>query len=549
MRRFERYRERAVRTGRADDLTGALAALSAEELRTFVSESFERLDEGRRADLEDLLLHHAARSASGWKPAAPPVAFVEEAGSFAAAACRVGQAEPWEVDDYLRQAIKASLAGDHGSARAVFEAVLVPISNGDIFLGQDEMIDEVLSVDLHECVRRLVAAVYVTTPLAERPRATLEAIGAFGEISYLRDPVEEITAVLGPDGPDLEAFLPLWISHLEQETKQGSDWESDRERWLRIAVGRREGVAGLARMARTMKRHEAARAWCDALVAGGDWSGALDAYEECAGFVEPAYARGDLLDGAALAAQVLGRKDLTEKLEAAWLDTPSLLRVSRWMLSGAPSNAVVRKRAARALDAGPAKAARIIGFLDLLAGKVSAAVQLLAKAPGLGWSRSDHPGHVLFPAFAWLLGGAPAGSVRGQLCLAIHEPLRSELDFAHVFGDAEGRAVQELPSPTIVDVLQRAEVMPRLTREDRKVMLAAMRTAATRRTDGVLGEKRRRHYEHAAMLVACCVELEDGSGKATGASHWVEALRARTSRFHAFQGELRSAVARARSAG
>jgi hypothetical protein len=536
-----------MRPGRAENLTEPLAALSAAELRRFVSDALERLDDGPRADLEDLLLQRAARSDSGWKPAPPSAGFVEEAQAFAAAARRVGQAEPSEVDDFLRRAITASLAGDHASARAAFEVLLEPIDNGDIFLGQDEMVDEVLSVDLHECLRRFVTAAYVTTPIADRPEAVLKAIDAANGLSYLRDPIEEIAGTLGGSVPDVEAFLPLWIARLEGEAESGSDWESDHERWLRAAVGRRDGVAGLARMARTTKRPEAARAWCDALVAAGDWSKALSAYEECTALIERDHSRGDFLDGAALAAQALGRKDLVEKLEAAWLGAPSLLRLLRWLLAGESSAPTLRKRAAAALDGSPTTAPRTVGFLNLLVGNVSAAARLLTKAAGLGWSQGDHPGHVLFPAFAWLLGGAPSGSVRQELARTLHIPLREEFDFeAAIDGDLRAPSAPKLPCPMIIDALERADVRARLSRDDRKVMLDAMKTAAARRTDGVLGEKRRPHYGHAAMLVACCVELEDGSGKATATSPWAEALRARTSRFPAFQQELRAALGKAR---
>ena len=539
-----------MRPGSAENLTAALEAMNSEELRAFVVDALARLDGGPRGDLEDTLLKRAAQGRSGWKPAPPSAALVEQAKHFATAAKRVGQGDPAEVDDYLRQAITASLAGDHAAARAVFDALLEPIGNADIDLGQDETVDEVLSVDLQECVRCYVAAVYATTPIAERADAMLHAIEAAHGFSYMRDPIEELTTALGETPPDLNAFLPMWIERLEHDAKPASDWESDHERWLRAAVGRRDGVAGLERIARSTKRAEAARAWCDALVAAGDWSKALSAYEASAALVERDYSRGDFLDGAALAAQVLGRKDLPKKLEAAWLGAPSLLRLLRWVLAGEPSTTTTRKRAATAFAASPTKAPRIIGVLHILMGEVEPAAQLLAKAPGLGWSSGEHAGHVLFPAFAWLLGGAPAGSVREGLALALHRPLRGEFEYeADLVSEAKAGEASALSSPTVVEALQRSDVMARLSRDDRTAMLKAMKAAAVHRTDGVLGEKRRRHYGHAATLIACCVELEDGSGKANATSTWAEGLRARTSRFPAFQEELRAALAQARRGG
>lgn len=539
--RHERYRGRAVRREHADGLPEALEAMSAEELRAFIVDALKRLDDGPRADLEDVLLRHAARSRSGWKPAAPASALVEEVEAFVEAARRVGKADPSDVDRYLRQGITASLAGDHATARAILAALLAPITDGEIDLGQRELVDEILSVELHECAVRYVTAVYVTTPPAERAGAVLEAVERVRELSHLNDPIEAISDTLSSPPPDLEDFLPVWIERLEREPPSASAWESDHERWLRTAVGRRDGVAGLERIARASKRAEAVRAWCGALVAEGDWARALEAYEDAATFVTSDYARGDCLDRAALAAQVLGRRGVPKKLAAAWLGAPSLLRLARWLFAGEPSTSALRRRAATALATSPTKAPRILALLHVLLGEIEPAAKLLSEAPGLGWSRSDHPGHILFPGFSWLLGGSPTGSVREGLAQPLNQPL-DDREPGLIPSVTEGDGGPRLPQPSVLDLMRRADVMARLTRGDRIAMLTAMKAAAVRRTDGVLAEKRRRHYGHAAALIACCVELEDGSGAPGATSRWADELRAKTSRFPAFQGELRAAL-------
>ncbi|WP_147444641.1 hypothetical protein [Corallococcus sp. CA053C] len=472
---------------------------------------------------------------------------VDDVERFAAAAQRAGWADPSEVDDCLRQGITASLAGDHASACAIFRALLIPMSDGDIDLGQDEMAEEVLSVDLHDCATRYLAAVYMTTPVEGRADALVAAIDEAYGLSYFRDPVEELQAALGGTLPDMEAFLPAWIARLEQDAKPVSQWESQKERWLRAAIGRRDGVAGLERIARTTRHPEAVQAWCDAVKAAGDGAKTLRAYETSAALVTSEGWRGGFLDGAALAAQVLGRKDAHTKLKAAWLGEPSLTRLLRWLFAGEPTSATLRKRAASALKASPTKAPRLVGFLNVLVGDIESAAQRLARAPGLGWSSSDHPGHLLFPVFAWLLGGAPTGSVRAELARVLLQPRDSEDGTGFAFLGEIGTkqdAGPRLSTPSVIDALQRAEVTRRLTAQERGVALTAMKAAATKRTDGVLGEKRRRYYGHAAALVACCVELEDGTGRASGTSPWAEALRARTSRFPAFQEALRAPLAR-----
>ncbi|WP_147443550.1 hypothetical protein [Corallococcus sicarius] len=551
MRRSDRYRGHAVRAGRGKSLHDALSTLPAEALRAVIAEALEWQGEGPRGKLEEALLRRVAAAGAGEGSAGPPSARVVDVERFAAAAQRVGCADPSEVDDALQQGIRASRAGDHATACAIFRALLLPVANADIDLGQDELVEEVLSVDLQDCTIRYLAAVYMTTPVAARADAIAAAIDEVPGLAYFSDPVEELQAALGGTLPDRDAFLSAWISRLERDAKPASLWESEKERWLRAAIGRRDGIAGLERVARTTKHPQAAQAWCDAVKAAGDVSKLLRAYEASAALVTSRVWRGNFLDGAALAAQLLGRKDANKKLEAAWLGAPSVARLLRWLLAGEPTSVTIRKRAASALKASPTKAPRLVGFLHVLVGDIDSAAQQLARAPGLGWSSGDHPGHLLFPVFAWMLGGAPRGSVRAELAQVLQQPLDLEDDAGFALLDEVGTeqdAGPRLSTPSVIDALQRAEVVRHLTVQERAVALTAMKAAATKRTDGVLGQKRRRHYGHAAALVACCVELEDGTGRASSASPWAGALRARTARFPAFEKALRASLAQARRA-
>jgi hypothetical protein len=152
---------------------------------------------------------------------------------------------------------------------------------------------------------------------------------------------------------------------------------------------------------------------------------------------------------------------------------------------------------------------------------------------------------VIFPAFAWLLAGAPSGSVREELARTLYIPLRGLFNFESTIGcNALPPSVPTLPAPRIVDVLQRAEVGAQLSRDDRKLMLDTLKASAIQHTDAVLDAKRRRHYQHAALLVACCAELEDTPNKTTASSDWTEDLRTRTARFPAFRRELDAALSR-----
>ena len=125
--------------------------------------------------------------------------------------------------------------------------------------------------------------------------------------------------------------------------------------------------------------------------------------------------RGEFLDGAALAAQQLGRRDAASRLEAAWLGAPSLVRLLRWLGTSGPTAATLVRRARKAIEHCPATAARQLGLLHLLTGDVHAAAKILAKAAGLGWSSEDHPGHVLFPACAGLLAEGTKATLSPEL--------------------------------------------------------------------------------------------------------------------------------------
>jgi hypothetical protein len=104
----------------------ALEAMTAPELRAFVRGVLDELDPDARTTIGDALVARAVKGRAGWRPHAPSQRIVDDARSFADAARVVGNADPADVSAHLRLGSKAFLAGDHASARAVFEALLPP---------------------------------------------------------------------------------------------------------------------------------------------------------------------------------------------------------------------------------------------------------------------------------------------------------------------------------------------------------------------------------------------------------------------------------------
>ncbi len=531
---------RSLRLQHDPDLDSALDAMTTEELRSFVRDALERLDDEPRNALVDSLIARAAMGSSGWRPSCPSRRIVDEVKRFAEAARRVGYAEPEEVDDYLRQGARAFLAGEYVTARGIFEALLPPIADGEIDLGQHEMVDEVLTVNEHDCAAQYVVAVYVTTPLEDRAEALCEAIDAVHGVASFWEPLEQMERVATSPPPELDAFLPRWVKHLERQPSSESEWDRDRDCWLREAVLRLEGVTGLERIARTTKKPEALRVWCEALVERGDWAGALRAYDDATKLVGKSHWRGDFLDGAALAAQELGRRDTTKRLAAAWLGAPSLVRLLRWLGAGSPTAGTLVKRAKEATKRCPAKAGRQLGLLHVLTGHVHAAGKLLAKAPGLGWSNEDHPGHVLFPGFAGLLAEGTRAKLSADLFTGLQETARDPLDMDWDNGD---EPKPKFGTPSIAELVAKVRPAASIDSKGREVMLEAMRAAATKRVEEILGNKRRRHYGHAATRVACCLELAPAVERPKAVAEWVDKVRKEYSRFYAFQKELKRALA------
>ena len=495
-----RPRHRRHRLAAEDpEIDRALEAMSAPELRAAVRAVLDGLDESVKTSVVDTLIARATKTTSGWRPTRPSERIVEEARSFAEAARHIGHADPYDVTEHLRRGTRAFLAGDHASARAVFEAILPPIAGVDIHLGQHELVEEVLGVDARVCVAQYAASVYTTTPLHNRADAIIRAIEHVEGVGTLSSPIKEMEDVSAGTLPDLRAFLPLWAKRLQRFRPSKDAWETEQERWLREAVFRLDGVNGLERIARKTKRSQAGLAWYEALADQGDWTAALKACDVAARMVRQSHWRGELLDGAALAAQELGRSDLSRRLEAAWRAAPTLSRLLRWLAADDRGQAPIRTRATKALAHCPKTAARQTGLLRVLLGDVTGAAAVLAKSPGLGWSNPDHPGHTVFPLLAMLLSDGTIGdALVTELEATGRDPLES-------FAVADEGHKPRLRTPSLVALIQSVRPSIALTDPDRDAAIDAMRTAAAKRTEGILANSRRQHYGHAAQLVAACV--------------------------------------------
>lgn len=518
-------------------INSALAALDADGLRAIVREILPRLDDAARTRLVNALIDRASRGVSGWAPPAPSAKLVSDAQAFAAAAIERGHADAGEVDDFLRHGKHAFLGKDHAAAYAIFRALLLPVGQGEIDLGQHEMLDEVLGVDVAECAAQYVVSVYLTTAPAKRAQAVLAAMDDARDVGHFWNPLREMDRVAVEPLPGFSEFLPQWRTLVEARAsnERKHDWETDSNRWLSEVVQRLEGTDGLARLARKTKRTHDLRAWCRAVVEARDWTAALAACEEAATLASDVTGAGaEFLDDAALAAQELGRPDQPDWFRRAWGAGPTLVRLCRW-LGSATSKAALKDRATRALKDCPKDAHRQRALLYALLGDLESAADLLATAPGLGWSRDEHPGHIVF----WLLVRSLAVD-HASLPLDPPSLVAADADLA-AFDDTDdpderspASVRPRLAPPDLGALVELADVKRPKSAATRTALSTALRKAAEKRVAGVTQEKRRRYYGHAARLVAACLVVDPTPETAA----WVAGVRATYRRFHALQNEF-----------
>jgi len=143
----------------------------------------------------DRLIERAARSGAGWAPPGPPAETVSSIVSFAKAAERTGYADPRQVDEYLREGISAFLRRDYVAAFDVFRCLLVPIGDGEIDLGQDELVEEVLSVDPAACAAMHVVAAYMSAEPIHRADTVSSAIDDVRGFGHFWAPLREMEGV------------------------------------------------------------------------------------------------------------------------------------------------------------------------------------------------------------------------------------------------------------------------------------------------------------------------------------------------------------------
>jgi len=113
-------------------------------------------------------------------------------------------------------------------------------------------------------------------------------------------------------------------------------------------------------------------------------------------------------------------------------------------------------------------------------------------------------------------------------------------DPLEILSPDNGDEKPRLGTPSIAALIRDVSSSMTLADGDRNAMIDAVRIAAEKRVEGILGHSRR-HYGHAAMLTGQCVALAP-TERAKDFAAWIAGLQQTHKRRHAFRQELKRAM-------
>ena len=468
---------------------------------------------------------------------------------------------------------QAEAAFDYGDlelARAAYQKLFEIVGQEDDY-GRSVSMADLEGVDGDEATSRYLRAVYETTPLKRRPKALFEQmcgvrVGVGGHRPTLNDVIEISPKPL----PDQERFIEDWIAYLR--TQEGGQADA----WLREAIRRSRGTAGLEELARAegKKRPRAYLDWLAALENEDKHQEALAAAQEALKKLhEKLPVRAAIADH--LCAAAIQLKD-TDALRAgrweAFVVKPTLARLlDLWEATPAKERAKLMQQAAdhvKSYLAHPPRHRDALGadwpgdnleepvWIDksvlahtyLLAQEWDEAHQLAAREQVLGWSSSDNSQGLVAPFFLALLSGKLPGALPSNLAQLWQAGLLRTISFGYWDMEEEELEGEQTPERDLSKRLERAyaDVLSEasLSKSKQQDISAWCLDVAKKRTQAIVGGQHRGSYGKAAVLMAACAETLRLRGEDKQADALIEDVRNEFPRHRAFQSELDAAMPR-----
>ena len=502
----------------------AFKAMSADELRALMREIWPSLShQTQLIIISELITRNVESTPSGY-PSGPSAERVEEIERFALLAQQQNITDADEVDEALYDGELAFLAGDYEATIKIFKALLPPLGNAEIDLGQEELIDEELAVSIDKCADRYVASIYMTSPPEERASHVLSAMKEMRHVGYFFTPLSQLQQVAIEPLPELERFLGEWHALLTSYVREiPAEHRRHEEAWLREATQAAHGLQGLAELARESKRPDDLKAWCKALEAIQDWKGARAAYEEAAEIIiGHSFEQGQFLDQAARIAQQLGTEDSDEALERAWRKNPNLQRLQAWLETSSNQQSCVT-RAQKALEGLSPKEDQQRALLYLFTGDIKELTALLSVTHERRFDR--YPEHLIFLYLITLLESPPSQEERSRCYTKLLEWMN----------------LSDWVSEELIGLSSLLRFVPSSMSADHEALthlLSAMKEAIERYAQTLVEAKKRQSYDHVARLAALCVRLEDNVQGAQVCQGWLQELLSTYSRYPALKAAL-----------
>lgn len=453
--------------------------------------------------------------------------------------------------------------GDLPLARSAYESLF------DIFRYEDDYgrglrLEHLSAVDPHETCARYLRAVYESEPLDNRAAALSWAMSYVRELSPGSQPrFEDLIQITPNPLPDQAEFSDYWIAYLRDRPDRFAD------ALLREAIRFTHGVEGLRDLARSegVQRPYAFLDWCTALAEAGDQEGALAAAEEALHTLPEDFPiRAAIADVLCVAAAELGDKPLQRYGRwEAFAARPTLERlVDLWEIQNDPDEKIaVMGRAAdyaRAYRRRSSKdqAVHEFTYLDpknlnakvsvsnlldvharLLAGNWQAVKKSVGRQKVLGWSSSSCGQGLLVGFLLASLSGGLTDLLDTNLARFWRNRLSYSLGRGYWYED-------QFEDDPLLERLKSAydELLPAISlgERDQEECLAWCLEIANQRVDSIVGNKHRKSYNKAALVITACAETVHLRGDPREARRILDSVCARFARHTAFQREMKQTM-------
>ncbi|WP_163560987.1 hypothetical protein [Halomonas sp. NO4] len=585
-----------------DEINALVEAMTAERLRQVLIALAEEEHPRRRQAFLDRLRQHCTKAQASGIPPSNPQALSTRLDDLKAALERIAESElenAWDWDeeescgpfqalmpdifDLLGEAAECLHQGEAQTARDIYSAIwtMVDIENDYGHCPSLEEADDELTREHAACYLRSVLLTtapdrQVATLLLAAKEVRLSGIVSRPETLYCT--LQEIAGVDVTPLPGWEAFLDAIVQELAEPRSVLEGM------WHREALEKRQGIDGIARLARQAGARMP-RLWVDwvrAAVRQQDMTQAVAAWQEA----QPHFPRGasiwrhladtlqvvtplqaiplgDAIAFDALLANPTGHRLLTlyeacrdetarrQRLRAAALWLGEAARVGKPPVSSVESISEGRGRSKPLAEpdndlVSPTSFecwSPVAVLAWWLVGEGQQARDLVAAEDAVvGWSGGRSPRWALFACLPTVLAGRPASAIGPATQLAWQQLAQSgswylaERYLTDVSRDpAEEGVVADRLNEALLTVTSQAP----LSSQEARDWLQWCCDTAVERCHAIVSNRHRKAYDRAAACVAVCVETATAVGRAPMAAALVNQLRQQYPRHTAFQRALK----------